>query len=444
VTLEDFMNPLNHIQAHRYLQAAVDNRLESRARAALAEHLNTCPECRSYAKQVGVLERDLRGLFHKQWDTASERSINLLPGIRARYQRKVMNKQLVSLASTLVTIGLVLGLLLLLNWFLTRRQSHLPAGDQTPTPTLSTPTHASPTPSVNSVTPTQSAGDSLMGVIPAGLLAFTSSHEELGDLYLIRTDGSGQARLFDDNLSLSLSPAWSPDGSKLAFVSNRDGNFEIYTVNADGAQPTRLTDEPATDTDPSWSPDGKFIAFVSDRSGYKEVYVMDARGSNVNQLTRTQASNTHPTWSPDSASIAFASNRDGYWQIYRMNADGSEATNLSDNPASDEQEPAWSPDGKRIAFTSQKVETLVQEIYVMNPDGSGRVRLTGDDSSSDQTTSDYSPAWSPDSQWIAFWSHRDNPVYGDIYILSVNDPLLAAESLVRLTIQGGSQPAWKP
>jgi Tol biopolymer transport system component len=438
------MNPLNHAQAHRYVQAAADNLLAPRERAALVEHLAACTECRSYADQIGLLERNLRTLFHKQWDTASERNINLLQGVRAHYNRKMAMNQILSLTNTLVTIGLVIGMLLLLNWFLSTHQAGGPAGNLTPTPTGPLTTPASPTPTITHNLPTQTVELPITVGAPSGSLAFISSTEELGDLYLMNADGSGQTKLFDDNLSLSLLPAWSPNGFKLAFVSNRDGNSEIYIINADGTQPTRLTENLAADTHPTWSPDGKSIAFASDRSGYSEIYTMDTNGSNVTQLTHTQASNTHPTWSPDGTFIAFSTNRDGYWQIYRMNADGSDPINLSNNPMSDDQEPNWSPDGQWIAFASQQVKTQVQNIYGMNADGSGRIRMTGGASSTDQISSDFSPTWSPDSKWIAFCSYRDNSVYGDIYIIPAGESVVEASSIIRLTTQGASQPTWKP
>jgi Tol biopolymer transport system component len=444
MTMEPSMNPLTHTLARRYVQAAADNWLEPAKQKDLQAHLAACAECRRYAEQTGLLEKNLRILFHRQWDAASERGINLLPAVRTGYRRRIVRNQVLSLVNTMVTVGLVVGLVLLLNWFLSTRRNDLPAGSLTPTPTLSTSVPPSPTVTQTPARPPQAVEGLPALDIPLGSITFVSSHEELGDMYMIQTDGSGETRLFEDALNLSLSPAWSPDGSQLAFVSTRDGNSEVYILHAGGSQPERLTDDPATDTDPAWSPDGKTIAFTSDRSGYQEIYRMDAGGTNLTRLTNTLASNEHPTWSPDGAFIAFGSNRDGYWQIYRMNADGTDLVNLSNDPMADDREPAWSPDGLWIAFTSQPVKSRVEDIYRMHADGSGRTRLTGSASPADEASNDFSPAWSPDSQWIVFCSYRDNQVYGDLYLIPVDGTAITPEAIFRLTTQGGSQPAWKP
>jgi dipeptidyl aminopeptidase/acylaminoacyl peptidase len=131
-------------------------------------------------------------------------------------------------------------------------------------------------------------------------------------------------------------PAWSPDGLKIAFRSYRDGNYEIYVMNADGTgQPTRLTFGTAYDEFPSWSPDGSKIAFMSDRDGNFEIYVMNADGNEQTCLTLSAAADGLPYWSPDGLKIAFASERDGNWEIYVMNADGTGQTRLTMNPAGD-------------------------------------------------------------------------------------------------------------
>ena len=100
-------------------------------------------------------------------------------------------------------------------------------------------------------------------------------------------------------------PAWSPDGRKLAFVSRRDGNSEIYVMNADGSEQGNLTQHPASDSHPSWSPDGRKLAFVSRRDGNSEIYVMNADGSGLRNVTRAPSDDLDPAWSPDGRAIAF-------------------------------------------------------------------------------------------------------------------------------------------
>jgi dipeptidyl aminopeptidase/acylaminoacyl peptidase len=143
-----------------------------------------------------------------------------------------------------------------------------------------------------------------------------------------------------------------PNG-QIAFSSNRNGNFEIYTMNDDGSDVTRLTEDDANDFDPIWSPDGDKIAFVSDRDSTGDIdepgditaiYSMNADdGSDVTRLTDDDANHLYPTWSPDGKRIAFSSNREGgeNYEIYDMNADdGSDVTRLTDNDA-DDREPDW-------------------------------------------------------------------------------------------------------
>ena len=127
---------------------------------------------------------------------------------------------------------------------------------------------------------------------------------------------------------------------KIVFFSDRDGNAEIYVMNADGSSQTNLTNNPAADDEfPAWSPDGSKIAFTSRRDGNAEIYVMNADGSSQTRLTNNPAADYLPAWSPDGSKIAFASSRDGNAEIYVMNADGSSQTRLTNNGALD-----WSPD----------------------------------------------------------------------------------------------------
>jgi len=133
-------------------------------------------------------------------------------------------------------------------------------------------------------------------VVVAGLLvapALAIGDHLLGLLYGKSTPGDVQT------------PAWAPDGRKLAFVSQRDGNSEIYVMNADGSEQENLTRQPASDSHPSWSRDGRKLLFVSRRDGNAEIYVMNADGSGLRNLTRTPSDDLDPSWSPDGRAIAF-------------------------------------------------------------------------------------------------------------------------------------------
>ncbi len=149
-------------------------------------------------------------------------------------------------------------------------------------------------------------------------------------------------------------PAWSPDGSRIAFQAYRDGQAEIYVMNANGSGQTRLTNHGDYDGQPAWSPDGSQIAFVRRESGQYRIWVMDADGSNQRRLSN-QAYSENPAWSPDGSQIAYDSdgNGDGWQEIWLMNADGSNQREVYDPPESetDAWVGSWSPDGRYVAFT---------------------------------------------------------------------------------------------
>ena len=181
-------------------------------------------------------------------------------------------------------------------------------------------------------------------------------------------DHGGTIRRLTDHDYTDRYPSWSPDGQRIAFDSNRDGNFEVYVMDADGGNPRRLTDHEAYDGSPSWSPDGRRIAFHSLRDGNFEVYVMDADGGNPRRLTDHEAYDGSPSWSPDGRRIAFHSLRDGNFEVYVMDADGGNPRRLTDHDAIDGS-PSWSPDGQSIAFRSNRDGNY--EVYVMTADGDG-------------------------------------------------------------------------
>ena len=187
---------------------------------------------------------------------------------------------------------------------------------------------------------------------------------------------------------------WSADGGRIAFMSERDGNPEIYVMKADGSAQTRLTFDPAVDADPAFSPDGTRLAFTSTRDGNPEIYVMADDGSAQTRLTFDPAADQQADWSPDGTRIAFESTRDGNHEIYAMNPDGSAVTNLTVSPEFD-ADPSWHPDGASIAFVSGPSGAL--NIFTLRPGTAGRTRLT-------RGLDVHHPAWSPDAQQIAFTS----------------------------------------
>jgi hypothetical protein len=188
-------------------------------------------------------------------------------------------------------------------------------------------------------------------------------------------DGSVVTNLTNSNSVGELQPAWSPDGTKIAFYSDSSGNLDVFTMNADGSGQTNVTNNLASDEAPAWSPDGTKIAFNSDRNGNWEIYTMNPDGSGVTNLTNSPAFQDHePDWSPEGAKIAFRSDRSGNPDVFTMNADGTGQTNVTNNPAFDGQ-PAWSPDGTKVAFASDRDSGQI-DVFTMNADGTGITNLT--------------------------------------------------------------------
>lgn len=288
--------------------------------------------------------------------------------------------------------------------------------------------------------------------------------------------------------------ALAHEQGRLAFASDRGGDFDIYVMDVATGEQTRLTDDPGADRSPAWSPDGARIVFVSDRAGDDDLYVMDADGGNLIPLTTDGSADHSPVWSPDGERIAFA--REGFtgsdvlafdvscigeagacedaletisegrydrepaWAprsdalafaaadfpglpaaVAVIDADGGAYRPLEGTGGNDEA-PAWSPDGDWLAFVSNTLGDA--DLWLMEPDGSGPTQLTED------TGADVHPAWSPDGEHLAFASDRGEAGTFDLYVLPIacaDDELGACDAAtIPLTDDPGNDldPAWLP
>lgn len=267
-----------------------------------------------------------------------------------------------------------------------------------------------------------------------GLAAFSSNRTGDNEIFTMDfVDGTDQMNITNSPGSDS-QPAWSPDGNKIAFTSDRDGNNNVYVMRSDGTEIRRLTGSPRSDSQPSWSPDGTQIAFTSNLSGNDEIYVMTASdGSNKVNLTNNPAPDSQPSWSPEGTEIAFTSRRDGNNEIYVMDAPtGAGQANLTNSVTSDSQ-PTWSPGGGKIAFTSSRSGN--SDIWEMNAGGGGLRNLTN------APGADSTPLYSPDQgSRLLFTSRRDGN--NEIYILNVFDG--SYQTNLTHDAAADTMPAWQP
>jgi Tol biopolymer transport system component len=212
-----------------------------------------------------------------------------------------------------------------------------------------------------------------------------------------------------------VSPPPACTNCKIVFVSNRDGNEEIYSCNVDGSNILRLTNNNLIDDQPAWSPDGTRIAFISDRTGNHELYIMHADGSNVVRKTFSGGYSQNPTWSPDGMKIAYSTVSNGSSNIWVIDAINGSPLLLFEAPGY-EDHPAWSPDGTKITLVSDwAAYDFVYDIYTINADGTGFTALTGN--IFDRV--DYlNPSWSPSGVKLALVISETNQTNTQIGIMN--------------------------
>ena len=203
-------------------------------------------------------------------------------------------------------------------------------------------------------------------------------------------------------------PRWSPDGTRIAFYSDRDGDYELYLMNADGSGVAKLTEDDVPEGRPSFSPDGAQLAFAAGEGEQAEIWTIGVDGANLTQLTQNGQQDSAPSWSPDGTQIAFSRFDGTDYELWTMAADGSGELQLTDNTANDDA-PSWSPDGSLIVFASNR-QNANYDIWTMAADGSSSARLAT------ASREDGLPAFFGDGSRIVFDSSRD----GDFEVFLMN------------------------
>ena len=276
---------------------------------------------------------------------------------------------------------------------------------------------------------------------PEGLILFYSERDGNAEIYTMQPDGS-QARRLTFNAFEDSSPVWSPAGSQIAFITDRDDPqvgecfpnclYQLYMINADGGGEHKIIETEFTTHHPAWHPDGNRISFDTEFNLQGSIYIVDSDGSNLQLLVEN---GFWADWSPDGEQIAFTSNRDGNVEIYLADVDGSNQRRLTNNNRMDFF-PAWSPNGEKIVFMAGDGRS--RQIYIMDAEGSNEQQLT----IRGQVNED--PVWSPNGEWIAFQSNRDGNY--EIYILHVGETLAGNTQPQRLTNTntGDYWPSWGP
>ena len=269
-----------------------------------------------------------------------------------------------------------------------------------------------------------------------GLIAFSNYDpgQITGQVATLVVEEEGKVTPLTTEGLLNDVPAWSPDGTRIAFYSTRDLNREIYVMNADGSDQVRLTDHSSSDYLPSWLSDGQSLFFASNRDGDYEIYRMSVTGGVPRKITDNTSDDILAQASPSCGEVVFVSNRDGDYELFKMDVYGRDQTQITFNTQTDLY-PDWSPDGMRIVFASERETSIARDVWIMNADGSDPENIVR------ETGSDTDPAFSPDGTMLAWSSNRGT--LGSIFVA----PLLDMDSPVEVSASETKDrlgPDWQP
>ena len=272
----------------------------------------------------------------------------------------------------------------------------------------------------------------------AGRIVFVSERDGQAEVYAVRPDGRGLRRL-TSRPTQDYPAAPAPDGRTLLAISvTGDGQQQserMALLPLDRGEMRGIGPVSARVRSPSWSPDGTWMAFESDTASFRDIYRMDANGGGLRRLTSNPEGNFEPAISPDGRWIAFVSSRDGDSEVYVMRADGGEPRRLTAFYR-DDWAPRWAPDGRTLAFLSNREGR--DRVYLVAPDGTSLRPLGA--AGADTAVAEGEPAWSPDGARIAVTLHTR----GKGSRLAVVDPATGRSTVLSAADEVASMPAWSP
>lgn len=271
------------------------------------------------------------------------------------------------------------------------------------------------------------------GIAAADMLV-VSPHSGAMQIYRLADDGAKAAALTQgpgDNANA----VWSPDGSRIAFISTRDRSPQVYVMNADGSSQRRLSGPSDSNSNPAWSPDGRSVAYTSARNAQHGIYRADAKSGLEVRLTATSVEANTLAWSPDGDTIAFVSASGARESnVFGLDLRSGAVRNLSQSKGSGDHSPNWSPDGQWLVYVVSAGRKGIN-LHLMKADGSEKRALTT------TVLSNSMPTWSPDGKSLAYVSNVDGGERGDIFVMD-----LASGSSRNLTRHPHEdfEPAWAP